>query len=729
MRKLSTRNAHFYLKIKQLPISGWALARRTPTVFCLEDLHWADPSFVELVRNLLLQVPNPAIVICVYRPTFNLFASHQLGGIAKIYTEFRLQDLSSSEAQDMLESLLKTETIPTELRRFVQDKAEGNPFYLEELVNSLIESETLIRDNGSWTVAKPITEADISSTIHGVINGRLDRLEKESKRLLQEASVIGRTFFYAILKKTTEARQSIDQCLRGLEQIDLIRTRSLQPDLEYMFKHALTQEVVYSGLLRKERKEIHEKIGLVMEELFQDRLPEFYETLSFHFQRGQSRHKAVYYLIRSGEKSLNRFALDEAHQYYQQAYELLSQKQDKTEEEKNLLFDLLEKWALVHYYYGSFPDLIALFVTHEAEADLLPGKARRGMFYAWLGMALWATGKNKDSHDYLRKAITLGEEASDLRVIGYACAWLPLACVELGLLDKGIEYGERAKKIATQVPSDQYLYFKSRGDLGYLYYNRGEAGKALEAGRDMVRFGEKHCNIRSQAMGHAVVGWGHMAAGDYQSAISSFQQLEKIAVDPFYSTVWSYFKGVSHFFVGQHKEAEAAFELAEKSKEAGAHILAPLLPLAWGLLWIAKGRMGKGMRILLESIQTFERLEWKCSYATSEYILGRVYLGMALGEGKVSLSVMLKNLGFLLRELPFAARRAEAHFSLAIDAAQEIGAKGTLASAHLDLGKLRKAKGRIDHAREHISEAVRLFEQCKADALLKQAKEALHSLA
>ena len=83
-----------------------ALARRTPTVFCLEDLHWADPSFVELVRNLLLQVPNPAIVICVYRPTFNLFASHQLGGIAKIYTEFRLQDLSSSEAQDMLESKL-----------------------------------------------------------------------------------------------------------------------------------------------------------------------------------------------------------------------------------------------------------------------------------------------------------------------------------------------------------------------------------------------------------------------------------------------------------------------------------------------------------------------------------------------------------------------------------------------------------------------------------------------
>jgi tetratricopeptide (TPR) repeat protein len=219
-----------------------------------------------------------------------------------------------------------------------------------------------------------------------------------------------------------------------------------------------------------------------------------------------------------------------------------------------------------------------------------------------------------------------------------------------------------------------------------------------------------------------------MAAGDYEAAIRSFQRLEEIALDPFYSTVWSYFKGISHFFVGQHNEAEAAFEAAEKSMEAGAHILVPFLPVAWGLLWIAKGRMRKGMNILLESNQSLRRLELRCSYALSEYILGKVYLEMALGEGKVSLSVMLKNLGFLLRELPFAARRAQAHFSLAIDAAQEILAKGILASAHLDLGKLHKAKGRIDQAREHISEAVRLFEQCEADVFLKQAKYALASL-
>jgi class 3 adenylate cyclase len=140
-----------------------ALAQRAPTVFFLEDLHWADPSFVELLRHVCLEMRQPAIVLCVYRPAFNLFTSHQLSSISKIYREIRVKDLSSNETQHMLESLLKSKTIPTDLQRFVQDRAEGNPFYLEELVNSLIESETLIRDNGNWEITKLISESEISS--------------------------------------------------------------------------------------------------------------------------------------------------------------------------------------------------------------------------------------------------------------------------------------------------------------------------------------------------------------------------------------------------------------------------------------------------------------------------------------------------------------------------------------------------------------------------------------
>ena len=117
-------------------------------------------------------------------------------------------------------------------------------------------------------------------------------MERNTKRILQEASVIGRVFPYEILTRITDLKDDIDKSLKGLERLDFIRARTIQPDIEYIFKHALTQEVVYSGLLKKERQILHERIGLVMEQLFNDRLPEFYETIANHYKQGQSHVKA-----------------------------------------------------------------------------------------------------------------------------------------------------------------------------------------------------------------------------------------------------------------------------------------------------------------------------------------------------------------------------------------------------------------------------------------------------
>jgi class 3 adenylate cyclase len=329
-----------------------SLSHGGPMIICFEDLHWADPSFLELIRTILPEFRNPILFLCSHRPVISLYTSHQIDSMSVPYHEIRLQDLSPSESQVMVESLLMTDSIPSELQRFVQDKIEGNPFYIEEVINSLIESETLIKENDSWQVERQIVESDISSSIHGVISGRLDRLENDTKRILQEASVVGRSFLYEILKKITELKDQIDKCLSGLERLDLIKTRAVHPDLEYIFRHALTQEVVYNGLLIKERQAIHERVGHVIEKLFQERLPEFYETLSFHFKQGKSINKAIYYLMKAGEKSLNRYALEESHQYYQDAFNLLSYDSEKLKENDKLLIDLLIKWALVYYYRG-----------------------------------------------------------------------------------------------------------------------------------------------------------------------------------------------------------------------------------------------------------------------------------------------------------------------------------------------------------------------------------------
>ncbi len=704
-----------------------ALAKRSTTVFCLEDLHWADPSFVELLRNALLEIRQPAIVLCVYRPRFSLFTTHQLTSIEKIYQEIRLQDLSPSEAQDMLGSLLKTESIPSDLRRFVQDKTEGNPFYLEELINSLIESETLIRDNGSWRITRPISESEISSTIQGVISGRLDRLEKETKRILQEASVIGRAFLYEILKRITELKEDIDRCLRGLEQLDLIRTRSLQPDLEYIFKHALTQEVVYNGLLKKERQAIHEQIGLVMEQLFKDRLPEIYETLAFHFTQGQS-IKAVDYLMKSGEKSLSKYAVEEAHQYYQKAFDILGTKTDKTSDEKVTLTDLLNSWGYVHYYLGDINEFVNLFRAHEKLVESLDDEARLGMYYVWLGVALYMAGKTADSYDYLQKALDLGDRCSNQKVIGYACAWLAWTCGEMGLLAKGIGYGERARQMAKSFPSDQYMFFKPIAGLGYLYWIKGVVKKAFECGEILLEYGDRNSNSRSKVMGHWIISLAHCARGDFQSSVESAKKALEVAKDPLYAQFPSITLGFGYFLNGQFEEAENTLQqlIGFSEKRGLGELLIPAYA-SLGPVLIAKGQMSQGLKKLQETQQAFLENQRRSNYALGEHILGAIYSQIALGSPP-SLSIAARNLSFLIKSVPVASKKAEDHFNKAIEVAREIGAGWAMGMAYLDLGLLHKAKRRRDQARQCLTEAIRIFEQGEADVSLKRASEALESL-
>jgi tetratricopeptide (TPR) repeat protein len=652
-----------------------------------------------------------------------------LGAIGKTYQEIRLQDLSASDSQDMMESLLKSKTIPQELRKFIQEKVEGNPFYLEEVINSLIESGTLIRDNGNWRLSRPIGESEISPTVQGVISARLDRLEKEMKRILQEASVIGRVFLYEILTKITELKDRLDHHLHRLEQFDLIRIRSLQPELEYVFKHALTQEVVYNGLLKKERQAVHERIGLVMEQLFRDRLSEFYETLAFHFKRGQSLQKAVDYLMKSGEKSLKRYAIEESHQYYQEAFDLLKNKPAMTDEEKRLLIDLLNKWALVFYYRGDFNGLVSLFRDHEGMAGSLTDKAALGMFYAWLGFGLLCNGKAKESYDYLCKALKTGEEIEDRRLIGYACAWLTWTCPELGLLEEALDFGQRAQDISRSFESDQYLYFKSLGGLGFVYYCKGETKETLEAGKALLDYGERHSNIRSLVIGHGIMGGGYALRGDFHSAIEWLESGTRLAVDPFYSQLSRLNLGTIYLFTNQLDKAETAIEeVLSYSEKFGAGIIRIQACIYMGVLLIAKGKMSQGLKLLEEGQRECLENEWRTVYARSEYVLGKVYSQIVEGSGPISLSTMAKNIGFLIKNVPFANKKAEEHFNRAIEVAKEIGAKGTMGMAYLDLGLLYRMKGKTEQAQKCLSEALQIFEQTGAEGFLKQAKEALASL-
>jgi class 3 adenylate cyclase/tetratricopeptide (TPR) repeat protein len=704
------------------------LSKRSSTIICIEDLHWADPSSVELLRNILSDFRYPAVFLCIYRPTFNLFKSHQATAI-KSYHEIRLQDLSPTDAQNMVESLLKTEAVPDELSKFIQTKIEGNPFYLEEVINSLLETATLIREADQWLLTKPLSEANIPSTVQGVISARLDRLETETKRILQEASVIGRAFLYEILRRITELKDQIDKSLMGLERLDLIRTRSPQPDLEYIFKHALTQEVVYNGLLKKERQNIHEKIGQVMEELFRDRLDEFYEALAYHYKQGQSLLKAVEYLMKAGEKNFNRYSLDEAHQYNREAFDLLRSKPDLSMGEKKILIDILNNWFVVHWYQGRFGDLFDLLYKHKEIADSLQDKARTGLFYSNLGASFWHLGRYLEAFPFLQKALEFAEAIQDQRLIAWACSTLMWACAELGRLDEATLYGNRAIELSNSYQTEHMLFLFSRWGMAETNFLKGIGTPNFEIGKTLLDHGLKMSDARSLTVAYFCTGYGHYVKGDFLPAIETFKKSKETSVDPYFTHLANFFMGFCYCETAQIHEAEKVLlEVTKFAEQFGGKSIGTPGRSLLGVVTILKGDLARGLKILEETKKEWIKNGRKYFVANADYTFGKVYLQLAEGGQNTSFSMVAKNIGFLVKNVPFAAKKSEEYFQAAIQQASEIGAKGLQGRASLDLGHLYKFKGRTDEARKYITDAIQLFEECEADVFLKQAKEALAAL-
>jgi len=711
------------------------IVQRRPTVFFIEDLHWADPSSLELVRYVSTELRYPALFLFAYRPYFNLFASHQLTALGNSYQEIEIRDLLPTEAQEMMGSLLKTKAIPAELRRFIQEKVEGNPFYLEEVINSLIESETLIPDNGDWKLTKSLDEYNLSRTIQGIISARVDCLEKEVKRTLQEASVIGRAFLYRILQAAKEFKEHIDQDLNELERLDLIRMKSVLPDVEYIFKHALTQEIVYQGLLKKEREEIHQRIGNAIEKIFPNRLPEFYESLAFHFKQSPSILKAFDYLEKSGEKCIGRYALEEAHHYFREALELLKNKPNKSKEEEKLLIDLLIKWGIVFQQRGDWRGLTELFMAYKNTVESFGDKARLGMFYMWLGLALNCQQRCKEAYQYLHVALRLGEEVQDLKVIAHARAFLAWACPDVNLIEEGILHGEKAIEIVSQLslPAwEEYLYAQCLGGAGYAYWHRGNKAKVMEKGDDLIKISQRHPNITHlmcNSTGHWMKGFAYELDGDFQSSIECCKKAIQVSQHPWTTNLTRSLLGPMYVYYDHFQAAEDTLrQVINYSDKFGCEIIGTPSKIYVGISMMAQGHMEQGWEIVEEAEECILECERKHVYGLIECIRGKFYLQIVQRAAPISLSIIMRNIGFLMKNVPFADRKAEKHLNNAIEITKEIGAQGTLGMAYLDLGLLHKTKGRTGKARECLSEAIKVFEKCEIETYLKQAREALASM-
>ena len=340
-------------------------AELRPTVFILENLHWSDLTTIEFLESLLrLAAEHGILFINVFRPNYKETSDRLLETVRERYdnynTEIYLKALDKYQSEVLTNNLMKVRMFPSAIREQIITRTEGNPFFIEEVIRSFIDEGIVVSEDGNFRVTNKIASVIIPETIQDVLMARIDKLDEETKNLLKVASVIGRNFFYRILAGVAKDIKDIDKKLDYLKNVQLIREGKRMGEIEYLFKHGLTQETTYESILLNKRKEIHLKVAGSIESVFQDRLHNFYGILAYHYSNGENLDKAEEYLIKAGEEALKSSASSEAINLYQEGLKLyLTKYGDAADSDKLAIFE--KNIALAFFNKGQYANALEYF--------------------------------------------------------------------------------------------------------------------------------------------------------------------------------------------------------------------------------------------------------------------------------------------------------------------------------------------------------------------------------
>ncbi len=380
-------------------------AERRPQIVVIEDLHWLDRATEEFLAVLGDSVPaSPVLVIYTYRPGYA-----QPFGERTYHTRIVPTPLSEPESARMAADILRSDALPDALRSAIAAKAEGNPFYVEEVVRSLHEAGAIRVESGRFVLTARLDDVVIPDTIHDVIMARIDRLHEAPKRTLQTASVIGRDFTQRLVERLSTVRGQSDALLRELRAVELIYEKTVFPEVAYRFKHALTQDVAYRSLLVQRRRDLHGLIGAAIEELYADRLTEHYEILAHHFSLAEDWRRALDYLLKAAEKAAAAFALRDALALYDQALAVADHLGDALPAAARMAIHQAKSSHA--FFVGDFNQGRAEGERWLALAEHAGDRTAAAAALAWTSFAtMWAQDFGAAS-DYARRAIEVGGAA------------------------------------------------------------------------------------------------------------------------------------------------------------------------------------------------------------------------------------------------------------------------------------------------------------------------------
>ena len=300
------------------------MALSQPLVLAFDDLHWIDPTSLDLIEQLLPVTDRAMLMIlALFRPRREelswRFHETAARDHSQRYTSIMLEPLDADRSRELVANLLKIDDLPEYVRALILKKTEGNPFFVEEVIRSLLDSRLVVYEEGHWHATREIERIAVPDSLAGVISARLDQLDDDTKRVAQTAAVIGREFQSDVLETVHASPVQLDGALRHLQQRELIREKNRLPTLAYQFKHVLTQETAYASILLSRRRDLHRRVADCLELLHAQRV----NDIARHLVEAKELARALPYLVEAGDHAARAYSIPEAMGYYRQALELL----------------------------------------------------------------------------------------------------------------------------------------------------------------------------------------------------------------------------------------------------------------------------------------------------------------------------------------------------------------------------------------------------------------------
>jgi tetratricopeptide (TPR) repeat protein len=687
--------------IKRIVLRG---SEVRPLVMAFEDLHWIDKSSEEVLRSHLESIPGSRVLlIFTYRPEF----VHTWG--AKSYhNQLTLHRLSNRESLEMVTHILGTKEIEKSLEELILEKTEGVPFFIEEFIKSLRDLKIIERKENTYQLSKDIQQLAIPSTIQDVIMARVDSLPEGAREVLQNGSVIEREFSYGLINRIAGLpEKELLSYLSILKDSELLYERGIYPQSNYIFKHALTREVVYDSILAKRKKKLHEEIGNAIEELHKDNLIEHYGVLAEHYILGENYAKAAEYSRLSGKKAEKAASFPDAIAHAKKRISSL-EKLPMTDEGQREIIDARTTLALylgqLNYYFEAreaIAPIIDLAIRQCYKKRLCQIRTIQGVYHYMVEEDFPA------AFQAFEEALKISDEIKDILTSSYANHWFGMALTYNGEFDKAIIHMQRTLNISIAA-KNLWGTAITKGNLAYFcYFYPGKINLGFQTSAEALRAAEESGDIMSK-------GYVYSSHGIFCYARGLFEEAEKHLLkgiefcERINEKGW---KAIAHLFLGETYFEMRNFPSAKDHYEKVCGLLehTRLMPSFVGLVKTGGARskvMNNEKYVDLESLYTHSR--------NNKIKAGEGWIQRYIGE--ILLNVDDQHLS-----------ESEHWIQKAIEADQRNRMMFHLGKDYALYADLFKRKGDRLKAQENLGKAIEIFEGCGADGWMEKAEKELIS--